>query len=403
MNARHIIIAGGGMVGSALACLLARHCDGFRVTVIEPKAPEPPSAGGDWSLRVSAISRASQRVLENAGAWPAIAARRVSPYRRMQVWEGEDPRTGLAFDAEQVAEPELGHIVENCVIQWALLDRLKACSNASVVQAEVTGVDTGPAEVAVSLAGQGTIVGSLLVGADGAASASRRFMGIEMRGWGYHQRAVVSTIQTQGHHCETAYQRFLPGGPIAFLPLRDGRCSIVWSNTDDAAEALMKLSDEAFAEAVTQASGGILGQVLAVQGRGAFPLRAQYAQRYTLARFALVGDAAHTVHPLAGQGVNLGLLDAAALGETLVQALSSGRDVGDLPVLRRYERWRKGENLAMLAAVDGLGRIFAIRAGALPAIRRIGMGLVGRTPPATEFFIRRAMGLEGDLPRWARA
>jgi 2-octaprenylphenol hydroxylase len=177
----------------------------------------------------------------------------------------------------------------------------------------------------------------------------------------------------------------------------------VWSTTEEAAQALVQLSDEAFAEAVTRASDGVLGQVTSVHGRGAFPLRAQYARRYTLARFALVGDAAHTVHPLAGQGVNLGLLDAAALGETLVQAHSGGRDVGDLPVLRKYERWRKGENLVMMAAVDGIGRLFGMQAAPLPALRKIGMGMVSRASPAAEFFIRRAMGLAGDLPRWAAA
>lgn len=391
------------MVGSTLACLLATHCDTFRITVIEPDSPEAPAQDGEWSLRVSAISRASQRVLQNAGAWPAIAATRVSPYTRMQVWEGNDPDSGLVFDAEQVAEPELGYIVENRLIQSALLQRLALCSNAKVICAKVIGVDAGADEVTVSLQGQGTIAGDLLVGADGANSACRRFMGLEMRGWAYRQRAVVSTIRTQRPHCGTAFQRFLPEGPIAFLPLRDGCCSIVWSTTEEAAQALVQLSDEAFAEAVTRASDGVLGQVTSVHGRGAFPLRAQYARRYTLARFALVGDAAHTVHPLAGQGVNLGLLDAAALGETLVQAHSGGRDVGDLPVLRKYERWRKGENLVMMAAVDGIGRLFGMQAAPLPALRKIGMGMVSRASPAAEFFIRRAMGLAGDLPRWAAA
>jgi len=301
-----------------------------------------------------------------------------------------------------VGEPELGHIIENMLVQWALLQRLQALPNASLVQAPVEGVDVNGCEVTVAVSGQGNIAGHLLVGADGAASPCRRFMGIQTRGWSYGQRAVVSTIRTEGPHRQTAYQRFLPGGPIALLPLADGRCSIVWSNPEAEAERILQMDPAGFAAAVTEASGRVLGEVLASHGRAAFPLRAQYASRYTLPRFALVGDAAHTVHPLAGQGVNLGFLDAAALAETLVAAAEGGEDVGDLRVLRRYERWRKGENLAMLAAVDGLGRVFGMSAAPLAALRRLGLAAMERMPAAREFFIRRAMGLAGDLPRWAR-
>lgn len=402
MRPMHVIIAGGGMVGSALACLLAGQSSAFRVTVIEPRAQEAGPPEGLWDLRVSAISRASRRVLEHAGAWEAIQGGRVSPYGRMQVWEGSDPSQALVFDAALVGEAELGHIIENTLVQWALLQRLQASPNASLIAGTVEGVDLTGREVTVAVSGQGTIAGHVLVGADGAASPCRRFVGIETRGWSYAQRAVVSTIGTERRHGETAYQRFLPGGPIALLPLADGQCSIVWSNPEAEAERILQLDPDGFAAAVTEASGGVLGAVLASHGRAAFTLRAQYASRYTLPRFALVGDAAHTVHPLAGQGVNLGFLDAAALAETLVVAADSGEDVGDLRVLRRYERWRKGENLAMLAAVDGLGRIFGTVAAPLPALRRLGLSAVGRMPAAREFFIRRAMGLAGDLPRWAR-
>ena len=408
MNARakhdfDLIIAGGGMVGSALGCLVASQSPQTRVCLMEPRPAQCPPADRAWSLRVSAISRASQAVLEHAGAWSAIAAERISPYRRMMVWEGDDPGRGLSFGAEDVGEAELGHIIENSLVQWALAQRLEQLPNVAVIPAAVEAVGVEPAQVTVIAGSHGTLSGGLLVGADGAGSPTRSMMNISTRGWSYQQRAIVTTIRTQRPHKDTAFQRFLPGGPIAFLPLCDGSISIVWSTPEEDTDGLLELDDESFMEAVGEASGQVLGEVIETGPRAAFPLRAQYATRYTGQRFVLVGDAAHAVHPLAGQGVNLGYLDVAAMAEVFLESLSRGRDPGDARCLRKYERWRKGENLAMLAAIDGLGRAYKVGSGPLPYLRKIGVDLLGRTPLARELFVRRAMGLAGDLPRWAVA
>lgn len=398
-----LIIAGGGMVGSALGCLIAAQSPQTRVCVLEPRPTEFAPPDNTWALRVSAISRASQAVLQHAGAWPMIAAGRISPYRRMMVWEGDDPGRGLNFGAEDVGESELGHIIENDLVQWALGRRLEQLPNVTVIPAAVQAVGVEPGQVSVIADGHGTMAGRLLVGADGAASPTRTMMDIPTRGWSYHQRAIVATIRTERAHRDTAFQRFLPGGPIAFLPLCDGSISIVWSTPEDDTDTLLELDDDAFMEAVSQASGQVLGKLVTLGKRAAFALRAQYATRYTDKRFALIGDAAHAVHPLAGQGVNLGLLDVAVMAEVFLESLSRGRDPGDVLCLRKYERWRKGENLAMLAAIDGLGRAFKVGSGPLPYLRKIGVDLLGHTPMAKELFVRRAMGLAGDLPRWAVA
>ena len=396
-----LIIAGGGMVGSALGCLVASQSPAVRVCVLEPHPPQPWSPEDAWGLRVSAISRASQAVLKHAGAWPFIASQRISGYSRMTVWEGDNPARNLTFSAEEVGAPELGHIVENSLVQSALRRRLEELPNASLLAAPLEGADAAADEVVVMAGGYGAMAAKLLVGADGAGSATRNMMGLDTRSWSYRQRAVVATIRTELPHEDTAFQRFLPGGPIAFLPLCDGGISIVWSNTEDDAARLMELDEADFMLAVGKASDFVLGEIIHTSPRAAFPLRAQYATRYTAPRFALVGDAAHTVHPLAGQGVNLGFLDVAALAQVFLDAMDQGRDPGDSGCLRKYERWRKGENLAMLAAVDGIGRMYKIGTGPLPLLRRLGVDLLGRAPLAREIFIRRAMGLGGDIPRWA--
>jgi 2-octaprenylphenol hydroxylase len=319
----------------------------------------------------------------------------------MKVWEGDDPDRCLDFGADEVGESELGHIIENQVLQWALMQRLEQLPNATVMCAAVQAVDTSASQAVVIADGHGPMSARLLVGADGVESKTRSLMGLEARGWSYRQRAVVATIRTEKSHGETAYQRFLPDGPIAFLPLCDGSVSIVWSTTEDAARALVNLDQDDFISAVGEASDHVLGEVTHAGARASFPLRAQYAVSYTGTRFALVGDAAHTVHPLAGQGVNLGFMDVAALADVVLETLDRDADPGDRKCLRKYERWRKGQNLAMLAAVDGLGRMYKVGSGPLPLFRKLGVDLLGRAPMAREVIIRRAMGLAGDLPRWA--
>ena len=402
-----VIVVGAGPVGAALARLLVLPRPGEipRVALLDARMPAARSSRSGVDLRGAAISRASQRVLQAAGAWAGVAARRLSPYREMRVWDATTSAwsaAALHFDSAELGEPDLGHIVEVDLIRAALLEVLASDATVEfIAPVSVAALETAGDIAAVGLADGGRLTARLVVGADGAHSRIRELAGIEVRGWDYQQTAVVTHISTEKPHRETAWQRFLPTGPLAFLPLADGRCSIVWSTTTEQAEALLETPEEDFHAAVSEASDCVLGQVTGSAERLCFPLRLQHAQRYTQKRVALVGDAAHTVHPLAGQGLNLGLLDAAALSEVILDAVAAGMDPGDVRVLRRYERWRKGENLAAMAAFDGLHRLFGTGAGPFQRLRTLGLAMVGRLGPVRNGLVRRAMGLAGDLPRVA--
>jgi len=401
------VIAGGGMVGATLANLLAVALPELRVAVVEGRQPESmPAADAEWSNRVSAVSGASRHILHAAGAWQGIDSARLSPYRRMVVWDSSgaaDSESSLRFDSAELGVSELGHIVENRSIQAGLFGALARCSQIEwLCPDRVEAFDAEASQVIVSLSRNNTISTRLLVGADGANSSVRRIAGIEVRQRDYHQHALVATVATERDHAQTAWQRFLPEGPLAFLPLADGRCSIVWSTTPAAAESLLQCSEEEFIAALQKASDSILGSIVGVSNRASFPLRALHARRYTGKRLALIGDAAHAVHPMAGQGVNLGFLDAAALAEVLAESLERGGDPGDSRPLRRYERWRKGENLAMAGSIDLLHRLFSAQAKPLGRLRATGLGLVDKSALIKRFFMLRATGVGGDLPRWAR-
>ena len=401
-----VVIVGGGMVGATLACLLARGDAGVRIAVLEAREPPPFDPEAPAGNRVSAISRGSMRILAAAGVWERVASLRISPYREMRVWDAAGEAFGndaLHFDSAELGEPDLGAIVENGLIQWSLAERLRGLSEVSwMAPARLGSLEFEPERVVVALEDGRRLRARLVVGADGAASTSRQLAGIETAGWDYPQHAVVANVRCEAGHRETAWQRFLPTGPLAFLPLSDGRCSIVWSTTPERASELLAMSEPDFCAAVTAAADGVLGNVTAAAGCAAFPLRLRYARAYTRPRFALIGDAAHAVHPLAGQGVNLGFLDAAALAECLGEGIAEGRDPGDRRVLRRYERWRKGDNMAAMFLIDGIGRLFSNDSDALANLRRFGRGLVNAAPAVKHEFIRRAMGVTGDLPRLAR-
>jgi 2-polyprenylphenol 6-hydroxylase len=401
-----IIVVGAGMVGAATAALLARRATDTPITVLDAEAPPRWRASDEPGLRVSALSEASRRVLAACGAWDAIAAGRISPYAHMRVWDGAIPAGGpgaIRFSAADVAAPVLGHIVENELVRLALRNALLRMENVRLLDgARLAGLSLDGERAVLDIGDGRRLHARLVVGADGASSPSRGMAKLGVQGHDYDQRAVVCHLRCQRPHGETAWQRFLPEGPIALLPLADGRVSIVWSTTPAQAETLLAADDETFCAMVAKASDGCLGDVLEAGPRAAFPLRMRYAPVYTRARFALVGDAAHTVHPLAGQGVNLGFLDAAALAETVGRGLAAGRDPGDPELLRRYERWRKPENVIAMRAFDGINRLFSNDDPALGAIRRVGFTLVDRLAPLKGIFIRRAMGLEGDLPEVAR-
>ncbi len=404
-----VLVAGAGVVGLATAVLLAtgRCADRLRVAILDAR-PLPRWRAEEMDTRVYALSRASQELLAHVGVWQRIAQARAAPYRRMRVWEGRDAyaRNALDFDSADIGEPDLGHIVEDTLLRTALADALAAAPQAQLlIGAQIESVEPQTNEVVVALGEGGTMRATALLAADGSESAVRRLLGLPVAGHRYEQTAVVTHVTSRGEHQETAWQRFLPGGPLAFLPLADGRSSIVWSLPTAEAERLLAATDTEFLAELAAASAGVIGELTACGRRVAFPLQALHAPRYTAPRVALLGDAAHTVHPLAGQGMNLGLLDAASIAAVIEDALLAGEDVGDLKVLRRYERQRKGDNLAMLAAFDGLNRLFGLPVWAAP-LRSLGLRAVAAAHPVKRALMRKALGLEAGRRhrlRWSRA
>lgn len=395
-----LVIAGGGMVGATLAAALAH--TPLRIAVIERQAPQGEFPAGRYDARVSAVTRASERILANVGAWAGIGAERAQPFRHIQVWD----QGGLGvtrFDSRAAGEPCLGHIVENRLIQyqlWRLLEQAPAI--ALLCPDELEGLEQGDDALTLQLRAGGALRARLLVGADGGRSRVRQLAGIGTVGWAYGQRTIVGTVTTEQSHRDTAWQRFLPTGPVAFLPLGDGRCSLAWHLDEREAERLLALPEPEFLDALSTASDRALGRVTAIEGRGAFPLFLQHATRYSSGRVVLAGDAAHTVHPLAGQGVNLGFLDAAVLAELLEDAAFAATDPADPELLRRYEQWRRPHNLAAMLTMDAFKRVFGTRFAPLRWARNAGLLLAQMSGPAKTAVMRQAMGLDGPLPRIAR-
>jgi 2-polyprenylphenol 6-hydroxylase len=394
-----LIVVGGGMVGSALACAVAEA--DFNVCLLEAREPQRSWPHEEVDLRVSALTRASQRVLDHLGVWQRMSEMRISPYTDMEVWDaGGSGR--IHFSAAEIGEANLGHIVENRVTQLALWERMEHLEGITLrcpAGVDRLLLDEGPA---LLLTDGSRLQAQLIVAADGRDSQIRSMAGIGTKGWAYDQHAIVATITPERFHGQSARQRFMKLGPLAFLPIDDGRCSIVWSTSPQEAERLMGLDDAAFCRELTVASEHMLGEVRAVGPRGVFPLRLEHAEHYVLPGLALIGDAAHAIHPLAGQGVNLGFLDAATLAEALIDARAAGRPIGTLATLRRYERARKGANMGMLGAMDAFKRTFSNEILPLRLLRNLGLSLADRLGPLKHLMIKRAMGLAGDLPRLAR-
>jgi 2-octaprenylphenol hydroxylase len=401
-----VIIVGAGVIGAALAGLLLNRklCAAGRVAVIADRFPAAAAPDADWDLRVFALSRASQRLLQACGVWSSLPPVRMSAYERMCVWDASGTPDGpgsLTFDCAQIGEPDLGHIVEGRALQWHCLQSARA-AGAVLIDGSLDSIAVGENEIGVHLSDGRDLRALLLAAADGTESKTRELLGIETAGHAYHQDALVAHVTTARPHASTAWQRFLPTGPVAFLPLGDGRSSIVWSASRPRAEMLRALDPDAFGDALTAASGEVLGRCTLTTRLAAFPLHLQYAVQYARPRAVLLGDAAHVVHPLAGQGLNLGLLDCGALVQVLGEA-GDPENFGDYRILRSFERWRRSENLKAAAALDALERLFAAADPLTTQLRSAGLNLVGKMPFIKRRFAQRALGMAGDVPDFLKS
>jgi 2-octaprenylphenol hydroxylase len=401
-----LVIVGGAMAGAGAAALFAANpgTAALRIALLEPKPVSAPAAGEPLDLRVSALSRASQRLLERTGAWPAVVARGVVAYQRMVVWEERATPEGpgaLHFDAAEMGEPDLGHIVENRAVQAALLERAMS-AGVVLLRAGFASLATSGDAIRVATTDGREFAAALVIGADGGGSAVRAQAGIKTRGWDYDQCAVVTHLSCEHAHRHTAWQRFLDTGPLALLPLADGRVSLVWSTTPALADELLGCSEDEFSARVTAASANVLGRLAATTARASYPLKLLHARRYAAQRIALIGDAAHTVHPLAGQGINLAFMDAAALVDVVGAALAAGDDPGEPAALRRYERWRKAEALPAIALLDGIKRLFYGGNEMQSRLRRAGLDLVESSGPIKRLLMQRALGVAGEVPASVR-
>lgn len=399
-----ILVAGGGMIGSALALGLSRQ--GWQVGLVEGashdslvRTPAPALTVEDFEPRVSALSVASQRLLEHLGVWSDITAGRHCPYQAMTVWDGEG--TGrIHFEAAELQARALGTIVENRHIVRALFSALEQSPVTLLSGVKMTGCQRRSPGYRLSLEGGQSLTAGLLVACDGANSPLRQWVGLPTREWDYDQQAIVCTVRTGQSHRFTAWQRFSRTGPLAFLPLLaengdEHFCSIVWSQDTGEARRLMALEDSDFAAALEGAIERQLGGVKAVSRRFAFPLRQRHAKDYVAPGFALVGDAAHSIHPLAGQGANLGYGDVRALLDELRRARETGLDPASVSVLSRYQRRRKGENLTMMAAMEGFKQLFGRDELPVRWLRNTGLRWLDNLGPVKYRIAAEAMGLNG--------
>lgn len=400
MQSVDIAIIGGGMVGLTVAAALEN--SGLRIAVIESQLPEEELASLP-DIRVSAISRASENILNNVGAWQGVLSRRAAPYTSMRVWE-QDSFAKIEFEAEDIAQHNLGHIVENRVIQLSLLDKISKQENVTLLAPErCTNIMFGESEAWINLESGKAITAKLVVGADGANSWLRNQLDIPLTHWDYGHSALVANIRTVDTHNATARQIFRPEGPLAFLPLGEPNLSsIVWSLDPLQAEDLVSMPEDDFNKRLTTAFDNQLGLCSVEGARQAFPLKMRYAKDFVRDRAVLVGDAAHTIHPLAGQGVNLGLADAAALAETILALQNESKDIGLKVHLRSFERWRKAEAAQMIASMQGFKELFSGSNPVKKFIRGVGMSLTNELSPVKDECLKRALGLSGHLPEIAK-
>ena len=400
MQSVDVAIVGGGMVGLAVACGLQG--SGLRVAVLEQREPQPLAADAAPALRVSAINAASEKLLTRLGVWSDIVARRASCYHGMEVWD-KDSFGRIEFDDQSMGYSHLGHIVENAVIHYALWQKAQQSSDITLMApAELQQVAWGENEAFLTLKDGAMLTARLVIGADGANSWLRNKADIPLTFWDYRHHALVATIRTEEAHGAVARQAFHGEGILAFLPLSDPHlCSIVWSLAPEEAGRMQQANDALFNQALNIAFDNRLGLCRVESERQVYPLTGRYARQFASHRLALVGDAAHTIHPLAGQGVNLGFMDAAELVDELKRLHRQGKDIGQYLYLRRYERSRKHSAAMMLAGMQGFRELFAGSHPAKKLLRDMGLKLADSLPGVKPQLLRQAMGLN-DLPEWLR-
>ena len=399
-----VIIVGAGMVGLTVASMLEDAQ--LRVAVVDKnEVPSPVKETKNHQLkfdaRVSALSASSRRILKQLGVWSLVEQQRYCDFYTMHVWDA-DGTGNIMFSADELAVPRLGTIIENSCVVGALAQLLESKGNIELLRpCSVTSLSEVEDWVTLNTTEHGILRAKLVVAADGANSKIREFCDFRVREWEYDHHAIVATVKTAIPHQNSAFQRFMPTGPLALLPLSsDNRddsqqhSSIVWSTEPSFAQSLMNLSDRDFCAELTRCSEARLGEVVNSSPRYLFPLKQRHSVSYSKHRIVLVGDAAHSIHPLAGQGVNLGLLDAKALSNEIHKGLSAGREIADPTIMDRYQRARKGHNLGMMALMEGFKRVFADDTLAVRWLRNFGMSSINDLRPIKTFLARRAMGLD---------
>lgn len=393
-----LVIAGSGLAGLTTAASVLCAAPETEIAIIdrggEPQRPDADQPG----LRVSAITPSSSAFFSRIGVWASLPDAFVEPYVQMRVWDAAtECGDGVVFSSDEFGQRHLGHIVDNAMLRWQLFDYLRERSGVRFVEAAVTDIHSGIERIAVETNTEASFSARLLIGADGRNSAVRDILSMPVKGWSHDQIAVVCHLDAELHHQGCALQRFMPAGPLALLPLPDGRVSLVLSTTPERAAELRALSDSAFSDAVTRDSDNVLGRLTVASARAGFPLVSQFANDAVATRAVLVGDAAHAIHPLAGQGANLGFSDAHAIAEIVAAANSAGGDFGDAPYLRRYRRSRKADNLGMLYGLDFLNRVFARERGLIADLRRFGMRWFTSNQTAKRLAAGHAMGVPANV------
>lgn len=396
-----VAIAGAGLIGRTLANLLSRN--GIATILIDTARPLPASAEASPDPRTLAITPASANILASIHIWQRLPRERIGTFSQMHVWD-ETTGSEIRFDSAEICEPALGYIVEQQLLEQQLEQACTYLPDCTVIRhCQIASIVNREAEVELELTNGDRIQADLLVAADGSHSPVRKLAGLDGARHDYHQQAITCTVTSRLAHDHVARQRFLSNGPLAFLPLADPhRCGIVWSTTPEQARELLAMAEPEFCLTLQQAFEHRLGEITSCGKRSGFDLYRANAPAYIADRLVLVGDAAHTVHPLAGQGANMGLLDVAVLADLILKARAKQRTIYSRQLLRRYERWRRTDNQCMQLALDGIKTVFASRNNALVNLRRFGLDTVNSIPWIKSAIMHHAMGLEGDLPATAK-